>query len=95
MLSSMRIPFAAVLLSLIASSAWAQAFADAERALSKYSVADSMPAKTCDSLSSYKGEGILSIAARTVAATADTPALKPVNVSGSSPVKSPMQPTAS
>ena len=71
--SSIRIPVGALLLCLIGSPAWAQAFADAGRSLSKYSVADSMPAKTCDSLSSYKGEGIVSIAARTVAATADTP----------------------
>src|SRR4030095_833135 len=32
-----------------------------------------MPSKPCEALSSFKGEGVVSIAARVVAATADTP----------------------
>jgi feruloyl esterase len=32
-----------------------------------------MPGKSCESLSAYKGEGIVSINARVVPATADTP----------------------
>ena len=57
----------------IASSATAQSFSNASRSLANYSVADSAPSKACDSLASFKGEGIVSVTARVVAATADTP----------------------
>jgi hypothetical protein len=57
----------------IASSAAAQSFSDASRSLANYSVADSIPSKSCDSLAAFKGEGIVSVTARVVAATPDTP----------------------
>ena len=41
--------------------------------LANYSVAESAPAKACESLSTFKGDDIVSIPARVVAATADTP----------------------
>ena len=56
-----------------ASSVWAQPFTNASQSLAKYSVAELAPGKSCESLSSFKGEGIVSIAARVVPATADTP----------------------
>jgi feruloyl esterase len=57
----------------IASSATAQSFSNASGSLANYSVADSTPSKACDSLASFKGDGIVSVTARVVAATADTP----------------------
>jgi hypothetical protein len=69
----MRALLVVSLLCATASQASAQAFANASRSLAKYAVADSMPAKPCEALSAYKGQGIVSIAARVVAATADTP----------------------
>jgi hypothetical protein len=51
----------------------AQAFSNASASLSKYSVADAAPMKSCESLSTFKGDGIVSISARIVTATADTP----------------------
>src|SRR6185436_16130782 len=69
----MRVLIVASLLCASASPAAAQAFANASRSTAQYSVTDSMPAKSCESLASYKAEGIVSIAARIVAATADTP----------------------
>ena len=62
-------------ISLCASAvpAFAQPFTNAKTSLSNYSVADTMPGKSCESLSAYKGEGIVSINARVVPATADTP----------------------
>ena len=56
-----------------AGSAAAQPFSNAASSLSRYSVAESAPSRSCESLSTYKGDGIVSIAARVVAATADTP----------------------
>ena len=53
--------------------AFAQPFTNAKTSTSNYSVADTMPGKPCESLSAYKGEGIVSINARVVPATADTP----------------------
>ena len=50
-----------------------QAFANASSSLAKYTVADIVPAKGCESLSSYKGTDVVSVSARVVAATADTP----------------------
>jgi hypothetical protein len=51
----------------------AQPFANAASSAAKYSVAESTPGKTCESLSTFKGEGIVSLQARVVAATTDTP----------------------
>ena len=56
-----------------ATSAGAQAFSNASNSLAKYSVAEAMPSKACESLSSFKTDEIVSIAARVVPATADTP----------------------
>jgi len=69
----MRVLILAALLCASASPAAAQAFANAGKAASQYSVADATPSKPCESLSSFKADGIVSIAARVVAATADTP----------------------
>ena len=69
----MRILSVLSLLFASVSPAAAQAFADAGRSLAKYSVAEFMPSKACDTISSFKTEGLVSIAARVVAATADTP----------------------
>jgi feruloyl esterase len=51
----------------------AQAFSNARSSLSNYSATDSAPMKSCESLSTFKGDGIASVSARVVAATADTP----------------------
>lgn len=69
----MRVLILAALLCAAASPAAAQAFANATKAASQYSVADATPSKSCEALSSFKADGIVSIAARVVAATADTP----------------------
>jgi feruloyl esterase len=69
----MRVLLAIALVSASVLPAGAQAFSNAERSRAKYSVADVTPSKTCSDLSSFSGEGIVSIAARVVAATADTP----------------------
>src|SRR5690348_3091463 len=62
----------AVLCATVAPAA-AQAFANASSSLAKYAIADSMPAKPCESLGTFKSDGVVSIAARVVTATADTP----------------------
>jgi len=69
----MRVSLALLLLSASALPAAAQPFANADRSAAKYAVADTTPSKTCESLSAYKGDGIVTIAARVVAATSDTP----------------------
>ena len=69
----MRLLIAAAVLCAAASPAWAQAFANAKSSLVNYSIAESMPQKTCESLSAFKGKDIVEIQARVVAATADTP----------------------
>ena len=61
------------LLALITGSAAAQPFANAKSSITQYTVAATTPSKNCESLSSFQGEGILSIQSRGVAATADTP----------------------
>ena len=58
---------------LAASPAWAQAFANAKSSLANYSVGDRTPQKMCESLSAFKGEDIVSIEARVVPASGDTP----------------------
>ena len=71
-LSSMRILVFSICLCA-SVPAFAQPFANAKTSLANYTVADTMPGKSCESLSAFKGEGIVSINARVVAATADTP----------------------
>jgi feruloyl esterase len=69
----MRLLLTAIVLCAAASPAWAQAFANAKSSLANYTVADSAPKKTCESLSTFKGKEIVAIQARVVPATADTP----------------------
>ena len=63
----------AMVVVLAASPAWAQAFANAKSSLAYYSVADRTPQKMCESLSAFKGEDIVSIEARVVPTSGDTP----------------------
>ena len=60
-------------LCVTSSRASAQAFANASSSLAKYTIAETVPAKGCESLSSYKATDVVSITARVVPATADTP----------------------
>ncbi|MEP7304881.1 MAG: tannase/feruloyl esterase family alpha/beta hydrolase [Acidobacteriota bacterium] len=69
----MRVLLALLFVSASVLSVGAQPFSSADRSRAKYSVADAAPSKTCSDLSSFAGEGIVSIASRVVAATADTP----------------------
>jgi feruloyl esterase len=70
----MRVLVAALItLCVTAAAADAQPFANAKGSLAGYTVAESIPQKTCESLDMFKGEDITSIQARVVAATADTP----------------------
>ena len=69
----MRLLAACVILCATAVPAFAQPFANAKTSLANYTAADSTPKKSCESLASFKGEGIVSINARVVAATTDTP----------------------
>jgi len=69
----MRLLVTCLILGAAAVPAIAQPFANAKTSLANYTVADSMPRKSCESLAAFKGEGIVSINARVVAATADTP----------------------
>jgi hypothetical protein len=69
----MRVLMALGLLCATASPAAAQPFAAASSSLAKYSIPDTTPSKACESLATFKGEGIVSLTARVVAATADTP----------------------
>lgn len=62
-----------VALFAMATPALAQPFATATSSLANYTVADTSPQRACDSLASFTGDGIVSIQARMVAATADTP----------------------
>jgi feruloyl esterase len=62
-----------LVLGWTAVPAWAQPFANAKTSLTNYAAADSTPRKSCESLSSFKGEGIISINARIVPAAGDTP----------------------
>jgi feruloyl esterase len=67
------IALGAILTIAIPLRAGAQPFANAKSSLAAYTVAETAPQKPCDSLAAFKGEGIVSLAARVVAATADTP----------------------
>jgi feruloyl esterase len=69
----MRVLMAFAIVCATAFPAAAQPFANAGSSLAKYTVTDTMPSKQCEALSSFKGEGVVAIAARVVAATADTP----------------------
>ena len=69
----MRLLAACVILCATAVPAFAQPFANAKTSLANYTAADTAPKKSCESLASFKGEGIVSINARVVAATTDTP----------------------
>jgi feruloyl esterase len=68
-----RVLGALVLLVSTSTAAHAQAFADAKSALANYTAADATPRKACESLASFKGEGIVSITARIVSASGGTP----------------------
>jgi hypothetical protein len=69
----MRVLLALVFVSTSVLPAGAQPFSNADRSRAKYAVADATPSKACSDLSAFAGDGIVSIAARVVAATADTP----------------------
>jgi len=69
----MRVFAASLILGLAAVPASAQPFASAKTSQANYTVADSTPGTSCESLAAFKGDGILSIAARIVPAAADTP----------------------
>ena len=69
----MRVIAFSIILSAAAVPAFAQPFANAKTSASNYTTADASPGKSCESLSAFKGEGIVSVNARVVAATPDTP----------------------
>src|SRR6266480_6760114 len=69
----MRLLATCLILGAAAVPAFAQPFANAKTSLAKYTVADSTPQKSCESLAAFKGEGIVSIQARVVPAASDTP----------------------
>ena len=64
---------ATIITAVIPRTALAQPFANAKTSLANYTAADTSPQKACDSLASFTGDGIVSVQARVVAATADTP----------------------
>jgi hypothetical protein len=70
----MRLVAAASLLVLTAVPAAAQPFANAKTSLANFTAATTLPRKMCDSLSTFKSDGVTTIQSRVVAATADTPA---------------------
>src|SRR4030095_9833286 len=69
----MRVVLALGLLCATAASAGAQPFSNASSSLAKYTIAEAMPSKACDSLASFKTDEIVSISARVVVATDITP----------------------
>src|SRR5580765_5833118 len=69
----MRVLLALLFVSTSVLPAGAQPFSNADRSRAKYAVADATPSKACNDLSAFAGDGIVSIAARVVAATSDTP----------------------
>jgi feruloyl esterase len=69
----MRLLATCLILGAAAAPAFAQPFANAKTSLANYTVADSMPRKSCESLAAFKGEGIVSINARVVPAAGETP----------------------
>ncbi len=64
---------ALITLCVTASAADAQPFANAKSSLADYTVAQSTPQKACESLATFKGEGIDTIQAQVVPASADAP----------------------
>jgi hypothetical protein len=69
----MRVTAISVILWAAAVPVFAQPFTNAKSSLANYTVADALPRKACESLSAFKSEGVVSISARVVMATADTP----------------------
>ena len=69
----MRLLLSLVMLGVAAVPAAAQPFANAKASLASYTVANTMPSKTCESLSSFKSDGVTTIQARVVAANGTTP----------------------
>jgi feruloyl esterase len=69
----MRLFVTCLILGAIAVPAAAQPFANAKTSAAGYTSADTAPQKTCESLATFKGEGIATIQARVVPATPDTP----------------------
>ena len=62
----MRLLLSLVILGAAAVPASAQPFANAKASLAGYSVANTTPAKTCESMSSFKGDGVTTIQAKVV-----------------------------
>ena len=62
-----------LLLCAAAGPALGQPFSNAASSLAGYTVTDTMPQKACEGLTAFKTEGLASIQARMVPATADTP----------------------
>src|SRR5215204_3845839 len=69
----MRLLLSIVILGAVVVPASAQPFANAKTSLAGYSAATTMPRKTCESMSAFKGDGVTALQARVVPATADTP----------------------
>jgi hypothetical protein len=69
----MRVLMVLVVLCATASTAAAQAFSNASQSLARYHVAEFTAQKPCESLSAFKGPDLVSIQARVVPATTDTP----------------------
>src|ERR671915_151536 len=69
----MRALLVVSILSGTAATAAAQPFANASSSIANYATANAAPSKTCESLAAFKGDGIVSIAARVVPAAADSP----------------------
>ncbi len=69
----MRPVLAALLIVAAAGPAAAQPFANAKASLVGYTAANTMPSKTCESMSSFKGDGVTTLQARVVPATATVP----------------------
>jgi feruloyl esterase len=69
----MRVVGALFLAISAAAPVSAQPFAHATSSLAGYTVAETTAQKACESLAAFKAEGVLTIQARVVPATADTP----------------------
>ena len=69
----MRVLVPVLLLAAGVVPAAAQPFANAKASLAAYTVANTTPKRACDSMSAFKSDGVTTIQARVVSATADTP----------------------
>jgi feruloyl esterase len=69
----MRVVIAVLLVLVAAAPAAAQPFANAQSSVAAYTATDTSPQRACDALGTFKGEGIVSIQARVVAAEGATP----------------------